>query len=292
MPQLKPVVKASPARRSLDEMVVYAFESGAVASAEDLFAQVSLVQERKLYTALLAILQLPHARLLHTASEWESRWSRRPRPGERPLVLLFPFAPVEFVFDVSQTEPTGEGLPLPFDPEPFAMRGFSDAPDILARLERAVAPLGVRIVPSRLGVAMAGCIEAVEHAGVLQVASEKDGTREVPVRWVVHLNGSHEPTERLATLTHELGHLFCGHVGAETGDWWPNRPCGDRVQREFEAESVARLAFGRLAPDLTLPAYLEHILEPGDPIPDSGWSHVAKAAEHVIEIAEKARRFA
>lgn len=51
------------------------------------------------------------------------------RPGQRPLVLLFPFGPVEFVYDVSQTEPTNDATPLPFDPTPFAMESVAVAAD-------------------------------------------------------------------------------------------------------------------------------------------------------------------
>lgn len=156
----------------------------------------------------------------------------------------------------------------------------------MATLVKAVKPLGVRVVDARQGVALAGHVHRVSEAGTLTVPSGDPAKppHEVRVRWLVQLNSSHSPTEQLATMAHELGHLFCGHVGADQGDDWPSRELPDRVQREFEAESVARLVFRRVAPGADLPPYLEHILEPGQPPPDEGWTHVAQAADRVLDL--------
>jgi hypothetical protein len=60
----------------------------------------------------------------------------------------------------------------------------------------------------------------------------------------------------------------------------------DRVQREFEAESVARLVFRRVAPGAELPPYLDHVLDPDQPPPEEGWTYVAQAADRVLELLE------
>jgi hypothetical protein len=284
--------RGSGGRRSVDRLVAQLLQSGAVRSVEDLLDQVSRIPGRRLFNALLAIAQVPHATMLHSEDAWSDRWGRRVKPGERPLVLLFPFGPVELVYDVSQTEPTEDAKPLPFDATPFAMEPVAAAEAALSRLPDALKRFGVRVVEARQGVALAGHIERVRAAGWLVVPSRdaKTEARQVPVRWIVQLNGSHSPTEQLATLAHELGHLFCGHVGADQGDEWPSRELPDRVQREFEAESVARLVFRRIAPYAALPPYLEHILRPGQPPPDEGWTHVAQAADRVLELVEPQRR--
>jgi hypothetical protein len=278
--------RGSGGRKSIDRLVRHLLDSGAVSSVEDLLDQVSSIPGRKLFNALLAIAQMPHATLLHSDRVWEERWGRRVKPGQRPLVLLFPFGPVEFVYDVSQTEPTEDATPLPFDATPFAMESVAVAADAMATLVKAVKPLGVRVVDARQGVALAGHVQRVTDAGTLTLPSggPVKPPREVRVRWLVQLNSSHSPTEQLATMAHELGHLFCGHVGADQGDDWPSRELPDRVQREFEAESVARLVFRRVAPGAALPPYLEHILEPGQPPPDEGWTHVAQAADRVLDL--------
>lgn len=56
------------------------------------------------YNAMLIHVQRPGCRCLLTASKWWKLYQRKVRPGARPLVILRPFGPVAFVFDVSDTE--------------------------------------------------------------------------------------------------------------------------------------------------------------------------------------------
>lgn len=283
VPSKKPVRRSS-GRKSVDLLVAELLRTGAVSSVEDLLDQVSRIRGRRLFNAMLAIAQLPHATMLHSAEAWAGQWQRRIKPGERPLVLLFPFGPVEFVYDLSQTEADEGALALPIDATPFAMEPVAAADEARRRLVEAVKSLGVRVVEARQGVPLAGHIQRVRNAGGLTAA---DGSQ-VRVRWLVALNSSHSPTEQLATLAHELGHLFCGHVGADQKDGWPQRDVEDHAQREFEAESVARLVFRRVAPTAVLPPYLEHVLLPGQPVPDEGWVFVAQAADRVLEFLDEA----
>ncbi|MCK0114019.1 ImmA/IrrE family metallo-endopeptidase [Ornithinimicrobium sp. F0845] len=269
-------------------MAAYAIESGAASDVDDLLDQVAAVRGRRLFNALLAILQMPHATMLCDAAEWRRKWRRAVRPGERPVVLLFPFGPVEFVFDVSQTEATDHQVVLPFDAAPFEMRPFPPAAELLARLISAVAPIGVRVLTARHGVPLAGKIQRIGDTSGTPILQFGDAeSREAAAeRWVVTLNQSHAPTEQLATLAHELGHLFCGHVGADRGDKWPNRPVADRAVREFEAESVARLLFRKVAPGWELPDYLDRTVELDHLSPENGLTYVAQAAETVLDLLD------
>ena len=56
------------------------------------------------YNAMLVRFQMPGARYVLTSSEWR-RYRRIPRPNARPLVVLFPFGPVNFVFEIGDTMP-------------------------------------------------------------------------------------------------------------------------------------------------------------------------------------------
>ena len=39
----------------------------------------------------------------------------------------------------------------------------------------------------------------------------------------LELNDDLSPESRYVTLAHELGHLYCGHLGTPNEKWWPDR---------------------------------------------------------------------
>ncbi|MDO5662544.1 MAG: hypothetical protein Q4G40_07615, partial [Brachybacterium sp.] len=61
------------------------------------------------FNASLVHTQLPGARYVARRSEWWERFGRTLAPGARPLVILRPYGPVDFVYDIAHTD----GPPLP-----------------------------------------------------------------------------------------------------------------------------------------------------------------------------------
>ena len=62
---------------------------------------------------MLVEMQRPGARYVLTKKEWEKRYNRVLKENARPLVILFPFGPVEFVFDIADTMQNEENrLPI------------------------------------------------------------------------------------------------------------------------------------------------------------------------------------
>lgn len=56
----------------------------------------------------------------------------------------------------------------------------------------------------------------------------------------------HRPSDHdYATLCHELGHVYLGHLGTDEDRWWPSRQSLTRDQREIEAEAVAYVVLRR-----------------------------------------------
>lgn len=273
-------------RGSLSRMVDFALERGYSTSVGDLLDQAANLRQHKLFNAFLACLQRPHADYLLQSHEWEERWRRRIRPGEHPIVLMVPFGPVGFYFDVSQTEDTDAARKLPARFEnPYRMDHIQDAGAALAALRARVLLDGVRVNEAPLGHRFVGHIRrATGGFQEVPVRVRHQMTIErLPVRFEVTLNRNYTVTEQLATLTHEIGHLYCGHLRAKKSDWWPDHAGLDESTREFEAESAARLVFRRIAPEAVLPEHLEQYFAPGEPIPDAGWARVVSAADRMID---------
>jgi len=70
---------------------------------------------------------------------------------------------------------------------------------------------------------------------------------------------------RFATLAHELGHIYCGHLGAHPEGFWPDRSGKlNLAQREMEAEAVAFLVCKRLSLETRSAEYLKTHVTPAN----------------------------
>ena len=87
---------------------------------------------------------------------------------------------------------------------------------------------------------------------------------------------------KYATLTHELGHLYCGHLGSPNEKWWPDRQRLTRRSEEFEAESVSHMICGRLGIVDKADAYLSGYFDENGKVPPISIDCIFKAA-HLIE---------
>lgn len=276
------------ARRSIDFMVDECIASGAARDLDDLIRQVANFRQYRLFNALLAVLQLPNPQLLLPAHEWMRRWRRGIRPEQRPLVLLLPNGPVMFLYDVSQTEGTEDSRRLPPELQnPYAMKDVRDADYALSWLTKNAKHDGVRLTPSRQGQSAAGHISRSSSGQKMRIDS-RDGqviAEVVEVRFECGLNSSYSDTEQLATLAHELGHLYCGHLGTGADDWWPSRMDLSHKQQEFEAETAAQFVFKRVAPEATLPDHLGQYKIDQNRI-DADWGAITRAADRIIAMCQ------
>src|SRR5258707_9794101 len=74
------------------------------------------------FNAMLLQLQKPGLTYAASAKDWSDRFGRSPKEGARPLLILWPFGPVAFVYDVLDTE----GKDLPEDVPSFFAYGTID----------------------------------------------------------------------------------------------------------------------------------------------------------------------
>lgn len=191
------------------------------------------------FNAALLYMQNPALRYVASAPRWKNNFRRTVRPTARAYVVLVPFGPVQFVYDVADTDPLDphyDQLPASLYDDPFYTTG--------------------RLNPNRWSKTISRCEDesidlkedatlGKDHAGqVSAVVGPHPSTKEAR-HYRILLNANHAVKTRYATFSHELGHLFCGHVGSDAGAWWPSRTALTIRQRELEAEAVSYLVCER-----------------------------------------------
>jgi len=282
------------AKRSIHYMVDAALEFGNVHGLDELLDRVAGFRQYKPYNALLVLLQRPGASFVLPAHVWGEKYGRVILPDQQPLVMLQPGGPVMFLFDVSQTEEGRDSRPLPLHlRNPYGMKEIPEAASALEWVIQNAKQDGVRVLAAGRGLGFAGCIRRT--AGVAEqrvVVSLRPLTEAaVEVQYDLMLNRSYSPTEQLATLAHELGHLYCGHLGTHVSQLlpveslWADRSDLSHEDDELEAESVARLVFRSLAPELELPPHLAQYFAVVPDLAGLDLERVLTAAGRVVEMA-------
>ncbi len=183
------------------------------------------------FNAMLLQVQKPGLRFAASANDWRERFGRRPKESARPLLILWPFGPVVLVYDVQDTE----GKDLPQDVLAcFFAQGSIDQKRIFSFVELMHRKY-IECLLVDAGDGRAGSIRVVERT-----AGPKEKTL-----YRMLLNRNHAPAIQFATLAHELGHLFLGHLGPDPALKVPARASMDHAQMELEAESVSFLVCAR-----------------------------------------------
>ena len=78
-------------------------------------------------------------------------------------------------------------------------------------------------------------------------------------------------------MVHELGHLYCGHLGTPNKKRWPDRQGLAQEAGEFEAESVTYLLCGRLGIDNPSEQYLAGYMSQKEKVPKISLECIMKA---------------
>lgn len=209
--------------------------------------------------------QRPGAGRVATRREWASQ-GRTVRPGAIPIIVLRPMGPIGYVFEELDTDPPVERDPMS---DVFAASG-TFVPDRLKDMIAALAKptsrhLSVKVQLRPTGANLAGWIAGRPLAQEAIPLVKKDDKRST---WHVSINERLTPAEQFVTLLHELGHLFCGHLGPFTDNnlsvdefGWPDRSDLPHAAKEIEAELVAWWLANREGLTTGSPHYLRPYLE-------------------------------
>jgi hypothetical protein len=209
------------------------------------------------FNAMLIENQRPGATAVGFREQWLAI-RRRIKPGAIPIAILWPFAPVRWVYELNDTY--GGPLP-PHATDPFAVLGAPPGAS-WSHTVQAADRFGIKVERTgRWGNRRAGI------AGLLHETADSTTalTGQRRHRWLIQVNENLEPGAQFTTLAHELGHIYCGHVGAHPEGFWPDRSGALSLsQREMEAEAVAYLVCRRFNLEVRSAEYLKNHVTPGN----------------------------
>lgn len=239
------------------------------------------------YNAMLIHIQKPGSQFVASATDWVQKFKRSIKPGARPLVILRPFGPVAFVFELGDTYGTD-----PFPEElinPFKVQGEVTANDYNRLIENLKSD-GILCSEAEYGTSSAGFVEINASNQEERIVRKK---KEIWIKILFNMvvNKTHPMETRFATVLHELGHIYCGHLGTPDPKWkgWENRHHLKLNQKEFEAESVCWLVCERMGIKNPSAEYLSGYLDNNDSIPDISIDTVLKAAGIIESLVQDSR---
>ncbi|MDF0643147.1 MAG: ImmA/IrrE family metallo-endopeptidase [Nitrospira sp.] len=258
--------EANAARSLLDQLLIDSHLYKHSQAYKNLLDFVVKLRNFAPFNAMLLQLQKPGLSYAASAHDWKTRFDRWPREGARPLLILWPFGPVALVYDIQDTE----GKDIPPGIASFFARGsiskeqIESYPSILWRKR-------IEWLPVDAGDRNAGLIRVVSRG---RTPSEHSHYR-------IQINRNHDPPIKFATLAHELGHLFLGHLGPDKALGVSDRPRMSHSQRELEAESLAYLVCARNGVSCKSEQYLSDYVSQHTTIDDIDLYHVMHAAGQI-----------
>ena len=237
------------------------------------------------YNAMLVEMQRPSAKYVLTQEEWRKKYDREIKPNARPIIILVPFGPVDFLFDVSDTYPTdlfkkSEDDILEDIASPFKTK--KEVSDTM--LNSLISQLAIHsIAIDNCFIAGAGYgarLELLENDSHKIYLRIKQHDYIMYAKYLLSVNKNSTNGSRYANICHELGHLFCFHLSSPK-EWkgWQTRQLSEEAI-EFEAESVAWIVCERLGIGKTSAKYLSGYLDEHGEIP----SHVS--IERILSAAK------
>ncbi len=231
------------------------------------------------FNGLLLYLQNPLATYVATARTWAQKYNRQPTRNAKPLVILAPMAPILFLFDIQDTE----GNPVPSDL--LRPREVDDQQlgKCYATTLHNAAIHGISVYETALDsdeMDTACRITPAVRKKYQDLNLPKDTCYLVFIDKTLTLEG------RYAALAHELGHIFCSHLGIDRHAWWPER--GDLNVRgeKIEADSVAYLVCQRSGLRADSEHFLHPVSETYQEIPAFSMNAVTQAVSYIEDMGK------
>jgi hypothetical protein len=212
---------------------------------------------------MLLQIQKPGLRYAASRADWLLRFGRTVKQDARPLLILWPFAPVALVYDQMDTE----GPDLPAHVSAFPAKGIMTEAGLNSFVAK-IAKSGITTTFIDAGDNRAGSI----------VRTRAGDSPKAKSAYSIKINRNHNSNTQFATLAHELGHLCLGHQGADKFLKIPERSDLHFDQKEIEAESVAYLVCSRIGIECRSESYLANYIQDHETIDKVDHYQVMRAA--------------
>lgn len=258
----------------VDELFQAALATKGPAAFNAYLDAVCRLRHLSAFNAMLVHAQRPGVSWVATRRQWR-RKGRIVLPGAIPILILQPFGPVLFMYEATDTDP-----PLDSDRDNTLLAFGDPSEEQWKRLCWKAGTMGVRVEITPFGSRLAGTAQGMGRVPQRHNSNE--------YFWIARINSKFDLPTRIATLAHELGHIYCGHCGADPRGRWPARRPDACEIRELEAEAVAWLVCHRMGIRTRSPEYLSQLATPaniGEVSKDLGMFSIIRAVEHIESTA-------
>ena len=232
------------------------------------------------FNGLLLYMQDSSATYVATARTWAKKFRRQIRQNARPLAILAPMAPIRFVFDIRNTE----GSPIPSDLLKSVEIGNQLSGKVYSNTQQNCSLQGIAVCETTLSRDGKGTTDRLTPALRRQY---KDLNIQKDTSYAIHLNKTHCLEEKYTSLAHELGHIFCGHLGIDRYAWWPEREALNINAEDIEAGCVAYLVCRRKGLQACSEKYLSNFVRANQEMPAFSLNAVLQAVSYVEEMGKQ-----
>lgn len=231
------------------------------------------------FNGLLLYIQNPSAAYVATARNWLQKFRRQPKYDARPMIILAPGRPILFVFDINDTQ----GAPVPATLlEPRATGNQAPA-QVYSNTQYNCTSHGIAVYETTAQKAGTGTASRITPALRKQF---KNLDLKKDTSYIILIDKSQSLEDKYSSLVHELGHIFCGHLGIDRHAWWPERENANLTGEEIEADAAAYLVCRRSGFEVKSAEFLARCIEKNQQLPVFSLNAVLQAATHMEEMGK------
>ncbi len=217
------------------------------------------------FNSALIYLQRPGVEDIASYNEWE-KLGRSVKPDATPIVILQPFGPVNFVFEYGDTE----GNEIKDIGYKKCIREENPITEkLLSLLKVFLRQHAIYLGERTLGSRMKGFATMTENSRIFEYEKRNGKIERVESRTAIVVNSKLSEKEKVVTILHEIGHIFCGHLGKDVNNTRLNVVNRNGINLsmeacEYEAEKFCEMVCRLINVEYDNKEYLEDYLVNGE----------------------------